>query len=581
MNNLRERLIKAHESNRIIVAEALEFSYGSDENHSQVIEALITLHNERAVNIIKEFKNLKNIQGSSPDFFPARRLLEKSLPQLNAPLCNVMECIERLVKEAGQDMLAHSIFSPFIEFCAVDVARPVEGLKLIEESPELWASFVSPIIIAGSRLDLRRFFDKALVLTSHDNIDVRRNAIFSLGRIEFKQSPELPVLALKQLEYLVRKETDDLLFGNIVSSVCSIFRQVKSQADHVVKILEATLSKGQDYTLHAASQEFHQKSDELTESMLQVIMRNLIRINPKNNGTINNIDYGLAALIKGDSQNQTIEFLEKLLLSHQRELSLKLFNSVIHEILTQNILEKLLTRWFLRGNPVLCHGIRTVLSKVHGEELHLKIDQEELPASNSIILMYLAKKIIGYLFFKPITAASIIVSLIQYTHEPDTAEHLASLLFDPLLINYSGSVNEYLKACIKNEEGQKKEVIQKILDDFETYFEGLKSVGKIPEMYPSQGQREAYARHLNQQMNESYKEAMKGSWVNLIFSKSVLLYGRKSINYIDHGSGEAKRMEIPMKKHGTEMEFPRREHIDPFGLDYMLRLFRAERLVRS
>ncbi|WP_419601337.1 hypothetical protein, partial [Thiolapillus sp.] len=60
---------------------------------------------------------------------------------------------------------------------------------------------------------------------------------------------------------------------------------------------------------------------------------------------------------------------------------------------------------------------------------------------------------------------------------------------------------------------------------------------------------------------------------------SVILYGRSSINYVQQGTSGPSRMEIPMQAHSVEMESPRRNNLDPFGLEYMLRLFRAERLV--
>ena len=58
----------------------------------------------------------------------------------------------------------------------------------------------------------------------------------------------------------------------------------------------------------------------------------------------------------------------------------------------------------------------------------------------------------------------------------------------------------------------------------------------------------------------------------------VLLYGRRSINYVYGADGEPTRTEIPLKGHSVEMEFPRAERLDPFGLDYTLRVFRAEQI---
>jgi hypothetical protein len=36
-------------------------------------------------------------------------------------------------------------------------------------------------------------------------------------------------------------------------------------------------------------------------------------------------------------------------------------------------------------------------------------------------------------------------------------------------------------------------------------------------------------------------------------------------------------MEMPLTSHGLQMEFPRMENLDPYGVDYMLRIFRVER----
>lgn len=578
----RENLIAAHQSGRLLET-ALESTFGSNENRSYITEALVALHNEGVVDIIEEFKSLRNNKGSGPNFFRARRLLENFLPRLNAPIQHVMECVAKLAEEAGQDMAANTIFTPFADFCAADLSRPVEGLKLIKESPRLWAGFACPIIVAGTRIDMSRFFEEAVTLTFHEDIGVRKNAIFSLGRIQFLQNSELTELALKRLDNMVDQETDDHLLGNIVNSSCSIFRQRKSLADQTVKILDAALSKGQDYTLHAASEEFGFNSDELTMPMLLVIMSNLMRINPSNKGTVDNVDFGVAKLIEKGSQDQGIEFLENLLLAHPRDLSLESFDSVVDHILSSGtcLLNKLFTRWFLRGDRVLCAGIPVVLGKVHGKEIYLEVDPLELPSSDPIKLRFIGRKAIGYLFSTPITAASIIISLMQQTDDSESVKVIASLLFDPLLLNYSCSLREFLEARVSSEVGQTKDAIQVALDDLAIYFEELKSIGKLPEMYPSQDQRESHSRHFNQQMSESYKEAMKGSFINLICSKTVLLYGRKSINYIYKSSGEAERMEIPLQSYGTEIEFPRREHIDPFGLDYMLRLFRGERLEKS
>jgi hypothetical protein len=92
-------------------------------------------------------------------------------------------------------------------------------------------------------------------------------------------------------------------------------------------------------------------------------------------------------------------------------------------------------------------------------------------------------------------------------------------------------------------------------------------------LHPTETQREAHLRHFSSQLAESYKAAEAQSVFLSVVSKSVLLYGRKSISYMYGSDGQTKRMELPLQSHGTEIEFPRMQYLDPFGLDYMLRIF--------
>ena len=79
-------------------------------------------------------------------------------------------------------------------------------------------------------------------------------------------------------------------------------------------------------------------------------------------------------------------------------------------------------------------------------------------------------------------------------------------------------------------------------------------------------------------MAESLKAAEAQSVFLKMFSKSILLYGRKSISYVNGAEGKSQRMEIPLQCHGTEIEFPRMQYLDPFGMDYGLRILKCERL---
>ena len=79
-------------------------------------------------------------------------------------------------------------------------------------------------------------------------------------------------------------------------------------------------------------------------------------------------------------------------------------------------------------------------------------------------------------------------------------------------------------------------------------------------------------------MAESMRAAEKKSVFSGLFTRNMLLYGHKSINYIYAGDKQPKRMEMPLTSHSVAMEIPRMGHLDPYGVDYMLRVFRVGRL---
>ncbi len=121
MSELRAKLLTAYSSGDFLQA-ASDFSRGAQEHTEHVIESMSALHNEGAIDLIAEFKKLRR-QGSGPDFFLTRNSFEKTLPYLNAPLQNVMDCVAHLSAEAGQDMAANWIFASFIDYCAAEEAR--------------------------------------------------------------------------------------------------------------------------------------------------------------------------------------------------------------------------------------------------------------------------------------------------------------------------------------------------------------------------------------------------------------------------------------------------------------------------
>lgn len=548
------------------------------ENWDLTCGMLVSLNNRGEIDLISEFEKLENKPDSPGDFFSAKHILEKTLPDINASTQQVITCVKHVISEAGQDLSAGLLIQPLTEFCETTPSRVDEGLDFILSEPELYANLLPPILIAGANIDIGKYLRLAIDYTSHENVALRSNAVFTLGRIQFLSESEYPRRAIDCLAAVTEIEVVDQVLGNIVWTVCSIVIADNVQIDKGVDILLSALSKGDEITLYFASQVFGYQTKKLPEQLLDALLPALIDVNPEHAGTLRNIGYGVSSLLKREDPGKGIVFLENLLLNHQGELTIESLDHVVHDIINQDVslLNKLLTRWFLRAEHILYDSIRAIVNSTHLKELHLGVDPVELPSEKSIQHIFVAHKCIGFLFLQPLSCASFLLSLMENSQDEEVLHVLGMLLFDPVLLNYSGKPYEYLKAKQNAFSEPVNLEIQKSINAIDGYLEGLRSVPDIPEMYPTQEQREIKRRSFGRQIAESYKETQKGSIFNTICSKSIILYGRSSIMHVYDGDGKSHRTEIPMQQHSVSIEVPRLPDIDPVGFDFNMCVFRME-----
>lgn len=575
--NRKETLLAASKAGKFLET-VYAISLTEQEENDDLTLDIAALHNEGLLDVVEAFKNLKIISSGGPDFFLTRDIFEKTLPHLNAPVKAVMNCVLQLHEDAGQDRAASTIFDSFVGFCAKDPSRPLEALKEIEAKPEELLDMLPATIAAGSQIDLPHYLAEVIRLSQHPNLQTRRRALFAMSKVRWPQAENVPDSAIASLELSAAKEHDDETLASVVKSAFALFQQDKATELRVTAIITKSLEKGGEFTLHSSSQIFGLSKTPLPSPLLDLLLAHLKRAKPENRETLNNVDYGIARLLKSEPA-KSLRFLEDLLTVHAGQLRMKAFDSVCSKILKNNaLLCKILTRWFLGGDPLLCESAHEICETHHGDDLRIEIDATELQPADLIHVLFVARKAIGYFFTKPITAASVVTSLIRLVPDDETRNALGQLLFDPLLLNYPGSVRDYIRTQTEQETGTANNTLQKALIALDEYLEVLGTVPKLPALHPSQAQRESYRRYMSDSTAKSMKAAERQSVFFGLFSKSTLLYGRTSINYVHALSAQPQRIETPLTSHSVEMEYPRMEHIDTFGLHLMLRRFRLERL---
>lgn len=571
--NIRDALIAGHEAGNLM--EAIEEACrtpGIEEE--DVARDLAGLHNDGTIDVVAAFSALKTAEFGFW-FFGVRAVFEHALPDIEHEVLAVVRCVAHLVREAGQDLAAGTIVQHLIAFLAKDPDRARKALDGIKADPEL-ITLLPAALIAGCRVDMDTYLEQTLQLIKAKEADTRGQAIFALSRIDWAERKPPPEPVYQSLEQARDSETDDALLAAIATTAAGLIKHDPSQEGRLIDLVDNAISKGEDQAIHAASSLLAMVNKHMPQTLVDRLLPHLNRVRAENTGTIKEIGHAMHRLIRLGKTDIAIQTLEALIAG--KELEPAALNSVLHDIQRDaGLLNKAVTRWLLNGDPALCRTAAFLVGGGHGANLPSEVDPAEIDMTDAREVVFLARKVCGHLFMNPVSAGSMLLSLLQLAQDAPARTQIGKLVLNPLLINYPGKARTFINERRNSCSVEVQEVIRQVDVVLEEYFDALRSIDEIPELYPSEAQREAYHRHQSREMEESFKEAEKKSVFLGLVSKQTLLYGRTSVNYVQDGQGNAHRQEIPLQQHSVEFEVPRISQLDPLGLEHQLTVLCSER----
>jgi hypothetical protein len=288
-------------------------------------------------------------------------------------------------------------------------------------------------------------------------------------------------------------------------------------------------------------------------------------------GVVHVLDGALTTLLATPNGDLALDFLTDIL-APENGFDLNQFNSLKHTLASgdRGRLFKLLVRWLISGNfnlggsaaRILTTGERAVPFDTTTADLGLTESDH----------MLLAYKTLGWLFLNDIIAASMLVACLRGC-DPTTARAIGKLLFDPLLVNYGGRTRDYLKTIRKGDIAYDQ--VKAALKAADVFVKGLEINPPIKELRPSEYQHSIERRRTHDMMREVQKAAEKQSVFLSLVHRSVLLYGRRSITYVEEPGRKRRPVSVDLHSFSHVFEMPRCEVIDPVGLSVMLLTFRG------
>jgi hypothetical protein len=551
----------------------------SDEEAKEFRAALVELHNAGAIDALEAARAVAT--GSIPqhEVFLLLSAYAAIIPDLADSVPAMLAAVRALVARAGSEGPSGMPLAAFRRW-AVTGARARETIALINVSDSNDATYLYLALSALAQTELENAFELAISLLNGESVPARSAAAKTISSLPFV-SDEMRERALQALDEARSNRADDNLLGEIIAAATSIARGAPSQHTAAIALVDAIACDGVgDATVHSATITLMMHADDLSPAIVQSLTTVAHKVRIQNGGALGLLDSAASALLYRGRVDEALALVVPLLSTHHELSTLDQLDGFAHGLLAldRQRLFQIVVRWLLSPDRSLGEATASLVGEHHRGPLLLEFDAAVLALSDAETIL-LAHRTIGFLFIHPITAASVIVSLMR-TSSPGAREAISEILFDPLLINFSGELADWLKTKAIEGSNPIASTIEGLLARLEAYLEGLRRVPRIKELRPSERERLIETHRQHEAMLRAHKAAQKKSVLMSIVSRSVLLYGNRSISYFEGREGSKQRNEMKLHSFSHSVEAPRLDVLEPFELDYTLRVFRAMRLVQ-
>lgn len=535
--------------------------------------AAAQLHNEGTHDFLQYFSDGMVQPLGQHAFFDVQHFFCAVLPSLDAPATEVVPLVVTMVRKAGGDGVAGQPYLALREWASRNAQRPTAILAEMNDDAKVDFGAVSVALQAGAMLDKEHYVDRATALMS-DPVALRRRAAMSaLGKFDLSTSPALRDQALDALAALCAPGADDAECATALGSIVEIFAREPSVLAGRVEPLVRAAGNG-PHTLHSLADALFIHRKVLTEAMIDAVLEALRGVPAANTGTVQEIDMALSRMPYPANRERVAEFLEAVALRSADTIPVERFEHLTRNLLTEHMdtFIWLAIRWLRLGRFALCQALSAIIQHTGSDSVALTAD---LSAFTDKERVFIARKAVGFFPLQPYAAASVIVSAMRGASK-STATTLSDLLFEMVLLNYSGA-RDRVAALAKQPTDPAAKYVKKALKLHDDYAKGLDAAQKLPELHPSERQRRAAFDRQRAFSAQIFKHARERSILASIMHNVTVLYGHKTVDYVDTGDGELRRVESNMQPHGTTWEWPRLDTVDPTGFQFRTHLLRTER----
>ena len=533
---------------------------------------LCQLHNSGKISLVSD-DNLAAIELlAHNDFLSVMHFLDQAIPELECSYRDVLRLVHTLVSKAGSDGAADMPNVSLVKWCK---ANPEKAQLVFEDAKSPDTLCLSHCVFAIQGLGSTKL---AFELLEHPDKGVAAVGLRALGRLDIDEE----AVAKRVIDACCRAVEMD--YGQDVrsSAIETAFRIWEkfgpSEPYRQNEFLEAVINTNEgDELVQMSAALFYYPKGLAAESINQILAALAGEVsNPQ--ATLHWLDHALHSNEKNFDLDKVIDILTKQIPKLKESIQPNYLYNFCQWIWRDSINSaQLFSRWLTKGQFELCEFLAKLAGESGRKNAIIDIPMAILP-NELADQVFMARKCVGFLWFHEVTAASILLSIVKNGRK-DAREEAEKLLYDPLLLSYSGDLRDFLEEQAKNPSRRISDCIGRLIKHHDVYLAGLQQTEHLVEFVPTIAQRRAAAMKDRERNNGIQEQAHKNSILSQLVSRQTLLYGKKTFSVI-YGEGGKKIPSImPLSEFSYSAELPRLSVIDPVGFNEMLIVFRIEQKV--
>ena len=336
--------------------------------------------------------------------------------------------------------------------------------------------------------------------------------------------------------------------------------------------LERLTPETEPLVVHLMAEALRSHGKEMADSEVGICLRGISAIDPQNEGTVEQVEQALR-LLWPSRPVEAGQALAVVISRTEGRVGRQVLEGILADQDQVREVARVATRWLLDGDPRVCSALAAHVSESNRTSPCIAVRPEDLP-SDEKDQIFVCRKAVGHLFLAPMTAAAWIVAVLR--KRGDAADEAAELLFNPLLLNYSGALRDWLEGLLK-EEARGNDSIRVALSRAQEVLDGIDAAREVVEFEPSSFRRALFGFQEAEKMDRALRAAQKNSILAQLCTTQTLLYGDRSSFGIRDGDGVRRPQTVNMKETSIRRELAKGLVFDPVGTEALIETFRYER----